>query len=235
MNEMAEMQKGVQHYINIIKRSIKAYVFEEDDSMYRIVATEMRKLLLDTNAAASFTKDKKNKMSLFELFYGNGKNILLQSFLEILKGEQRTESNNRVPVTPTIYFSRSDILCEAMYDDNLVSLPKWIEEPFVYDNFLGTVQTPRMILNYMAGKEGSHIINPKKTDIRKGPQMALTDRIPTSSELPDFPNHWAQFIIDAGMRLLNARRASDKKFLIKHDIVVLKRRGRRGKILKKHK
>ena len=81
MNEMEEVKKGVQDSIDIIKRNVKAYIFERDDSTYRSIAIELRKILLDTNATASFTGFKrKHQRSLFELYYGNGKKYITAVF-----------------------------------------------------------------------------------------------------------------------------------------------------------
>ena len=75
---MSEIERGVQHSISTTRRSVEAYVFERDDSACRVVALELRKLIMDTNAAASFaprSRKKKRKRSLFELQYGSQDNI----------------------------------------------------------------------------------------------------------------------------------------------------------------
>ena len=81
---MNEIERGVRHFISNIQRSVNAYVFDGEDSAYRVVAVELRKLLLDTNAAASFApkgrKRKKNR-NLYELHFGSGKYIYLRSFM----------------------------------------------------------------------------------------------------------------------------------------------------------
>ena len=126
---MNEMEKRVKHSISNIQRSVKAYVFDKDDSAYLTVAVELRKLLLDNNAAESFIKKergkKNNKRNLFEIYCGtNGKNIYLKSFLRDSKNTKRAEAKSHISVTPNIYESRIDILCEAIHGSNgLVRLP----------------------------------------------------------------------------------------------------------------
>ena len=83
MSEMFELERGVQDSINNIKRNIKAYLLEKDNSVYRIIAVELRKLLLDKKAPGSFIKkEKRVTKSLFELYYGDGIEILFQSFFK---------------------------------------------------------------------------------------------------------------------------------------------------------
>ncbi len=241
MSEMFELKRGVQDSINIIKRNIKAYVFEEDNSVYRTVAVELRKLLLDKNAPATFIeKGKKNNKSLFELYYGDGADILLQSFLNPRENTKKTESNSHT-VTSAFYLNRVDILHKAIGESNLVSLNQWLDEPLLYHK--SKLQTLHMILNHIADKEGAHIINPeKRKDNIMGTTITLVSEPITSSNVPFLvasDNNWTQFIIDVGMRLLNARKASDKKFLIKHNIIIPENYSsaqiefRRGKILMK--
>lgn len=224
MSKMIELKRGVQDSINIIKRNIKAYVFEEDNSVYRTVAVELRKLLLDKSASATFIeKGKKNNKSLFELYYGDGTDILLRSFLNPRKNTKKTESNSHT-VTSTLYLNRADILHKAMGEKNLINLNQWLDEPLLYHK--SKLQTLRMVLNHIADKEGAHIINPeKRKDNIMGTAITLISEPITSSNvafLVASDNNWTQLIIDAGMRLLNARRASDKSFLIGHDIVIPK-------------
>lgn len=222
MSKMFEMKRGVQDSINIIKRNIKVHVFEEDNSVYRSVAVELRKLLLDKNASATFIdKGQDNNKSLFELYYGDGTGILLQSFLNPREETKKTESNSYT-VTSAFYGNRIDILKKPIGKNNLVSLTQWLDEPLFYHN--SKAQTLRAVLNHIAGKEGSHIINPRKNDITSFAIAVLEGPI-TPSNLPLLVasnDNWNQLIIDAGMRLLNARKASDKNFLIKHGIVVPK-------------
>ena len=209
-----------------MKRDIKTYIFDKSDSAYLNVAVQLRRLLFDDDSAASFTKNKRDKC-LFELFYGDGEDMLLQSFRETQADKKRTGTDNYVPVTSNIYSYRPDILFKANQDNNLVSLPNWLNECFVHTD--GVPQKLCVILDYIADKEGAHSINPKKNDIRTGAQAMIISGPITPADLSalvpslDFPDHWAQLIIDAGMRLLNTRRVSDKNYLIKHDIVAPKR------------
>ena len=156
------------------------------------------------------------------------KNILLQSFLGAQESKKGT---SHVPVTPTIYSNRVDILYQAMCGDKLVILPNWLDEHFVYTESR-IVQKLRTVLQHIADKEGSHIIKSKKGDIRKGAQIAFAAGPVTSNDISSlqFIDHWAQLIVGVGMRLLNAKKASDKSFLIEHGIVAPKKM--MGKIIR---
>ena len=221
---MDDLKRGVQHSVSNIVRNVKAYVFEGDDAAYRIVAVELRKLLLDTNAAASFLEkgqSKRNKRSLYELYHSSGKNIYLRSFLPIREADSETQLSDYKPVTPAIYGSRVDILYHATHGGRLVDLKDWLEEPFVY-NSNGAVLKVRTVLLDMADKEGSHIISLKGKDKREDVRIAYGTGPIKSEDLPSlsFIGHWEQFIVDAGMRLLDARWRADLSPLIDHGIVV---------------
>ena len=121
MSEISEIKRGVQDSINNIERSIKAYVFEEDNSVYRTVAVELRKLLLDKNAPASFIKKgEKNNKSLFELYYDDGKDILLQSFLNPRENTKKNNLSSQT-VTSDLCLTRTGVLQKAMDESNLVN------------------------------------------------------------------------------------------------------------------
>ena len=107
-----------------------------------------------------------------------------------------------------------------MAKNNLVNLTQWLDEPVFYHK--AKAQTLRMTLQHMADKEGAHIINPKKNDIRSFSISIINEPI-TPSNVPLLTasdNNWTQLVIAAGMRLLNARKASDKSFLIKNNTII---------------
>ena len=219
---MDELEKGVQHSISNIQRSVKAYVFDGDDPAYRVVAVELRKLLLDTNAASSFEKvrSKKNKRNLFELYYGNGKNIYLRSFLSP-RGKERTSApKNYMDVSPNIYKNRSDILYIATHERDLVKLSEWLDEAFVYDRN-GSIMKVRTVLGRIADKEGAHIISTRKDD-REDIRIAFAGGPPSLEEAEslNYIEHWEQFVIDAGMRLLDSRKI-DGSLIMQHNIAIL--------------
>ena len=224
---MREFERAVQHSISNIRRSVKAYVFEREDSAYRVVAVELRKLLLDTNAAASFaprSRTKKRKRSLFELQYGSGKNILLQSFMPEPQEQKRSEAEDYIAVSPRIYASRIDILCGATRGDRLVTLPVWLDEPFVHNNH-GAVLKVRTVLEEIADREGSHIISLKGRDKREDVRIAFAPSPVSGEDVTslEYVEHWEQFVIDAGMRLLDARSSTDGHSLVAHGIDVPER------------
>ena len=224
MSKMIELKRGVQDSINIIERNIKAYIFEEDNSVYRTVAVELRKLLLDKKASATFVEKGKKNKSLFELYYGDATDILLQSFLTQQKNIKKP--NTSQVVTSSLHLDRMSILRKAKGDNNLVSLTHWLNEPLFY--YEEIPQTLRGVLKHIANKEGAHIVNPnsiKKKDNITSTAIALVSEPITSSNvefLVASNKNWNQLIIEAGMKLLNARKASDKSFLIKHSIVIPK-------------
>ena len=217
---MNELEQGVQHSINILIRNVRAYVFEEDDSSYRVVATELRKLLLDADAAASFYaknkgKRSKGKTSLFELCYGEGKRIHIRA-------DVPNSDSKYKPTSPSIYVNRGDILYHSTHGGHLTSLPEWLDKHFVHDS-KGTVMKISTVLKYIADKEGAHIINPKRVDKRDEARIAVFKRQPNKVELEDdsnFINHWEQFVIGTGMRLLDARMAVTGAPLIELGILI---------------
>ena len=194
MSEMFERKRGVQDSINIIKRNIKAYILEKDNSVYRTIAVELRKLLLDKNAPRTFiNKEETGNKSLFELYYGDGTEILLQSFLSPKENTKKTESNNYNTVTSALYLNRIDILRKAMAENNLVNLTQWLNESLFYHET--KAQTLRVVLKHMADKEGAHIINPKKNDITRSISIAIINEPITPSNVPFLvasDNNWTQ-------------------------------------------
>ena len=214
------LAESVRHSIAAIERGIKAYVFDGDESAYRVVATELRKLLVDLDAVRSFHKSikrAKKAKNLFELCYGNSKNILLKSF----RSTQYAQSDDYVDVTPNIYSVREDILYCATHGGDLVPMKEWLDEQLVYFKN-GEVKKVGTVINYITGKEGSHIINPVG-DKREDIAIAFTSGQPTQDEIENidfnYTNPWRQFAIDAGMRLLSAKNVSGGR-LIEHTIDV---------------
>ena len=231
---MSEIERGVKHSISNIQRSVRAYVFDGENSAYRVVAVELRKLLLDTNAAASFaTKGRKRKKnrSLYELRFGSGKYIYLRSFMP--DPEDQQGSREYMAVSSNVYTNRIDILRKATHGGRMVSLPVWLDEPFVHSND-GTVMKVRTVLQDIANKEGAHVIRLEGRDRRTNARIAFTSGPVTTKDVTtlDFLEHWEQFVIDAGMRLLDARRLADGDPLIEHGINVPERQVRTTRIEK---
>lgn len=212
------LAESVRHSISNIERGIRTYVFQDDDSAYRSVATELRKILVDKDGVASFRKSikrAKSANSLFELHYGNGRKILLRSFVPDRTGE----TSDYMDVTPDIYRAREDILYCATHGGKLVSLHEWLKEHLACTRDGAMLKVGTAIM-YIAGKEGSHIINPVG-DKREDIGIAFTSRELTPKEVVDldfnYANPWRQFVIDAGMRLLAATDASGRR-LVEHAI-----------------
>ena len=214
------LTESIRHSIAIIEGGIKAYVFQGDESAYRSVATELRKILVDKNAVASFRKSiarAKRAKCLLELHYGNGRHIFLHSFRRLGKAER----DDYVDITPDIYPVREHILYAATHDGKLVSLHEWLEEDLAYTEN-GEVLKVGTAIKHIAGQEGSHIINPvgdKRVDV--GIAFLSEEPKPDVIENIDFnhSNPWRQFVIDAGMRLLGAT-SSMGDGLIPHTIDV---------------
>ena len=214
------LAESVKHSIAAIESGVEAYVYHDDDFAYRTVVTELRKLLLDKDAASSFRKSirrAKNTKSLLELQYGKGKNIRLQSFSR----QVRSETGDFMDVTPDVYAVRTDILYAATQSDNRVTLSEWLEEHLVHARN-GQVLKVSTTIRHIAGKEWSHIINPVG-DMREDVGISFFSQKPTPDVIEDTDfnrtNPWRQFAIDAGMRLLAATYATGES-IFRHNIVV---------------
>lgn len=212
------LAEAIEHSISIIESGIKAYVFERDLSSYRQVSTELRKLLTDRNAARSFAKSisqAKNANNVLEVFYGNGKRIFLKSFVN----GKPDSSDSYGDVTPNIYRIPEDILYSATHGDHRVTLRDWLVEDLTHDRS-GRVLNVGTVIKHIADREGSHIINPSG-DQREDIAIAFFNKQPSAAVIEDTDfnrwNPWRQFIIDAGMRLLDAKFKSGIG-LIEHNI-----------------
>ena len=149
------------------------------------------------------------------------------------ENKQRVESEDYIPVTPNIYANRIEILCGATRGGSLVTLPVWLDEPFVYNND-GAVLKVRTVLKNIADREGAHIISLKGKDKKEQARIAFPGGPIKAEDAPsmDFVEHWEQFVIDAGMRLLDARRSTDERPLIAHGIDVPERQVMPARVLK---
>jgi len=127
-----------------------------------------------------------------------------------------------VDITPNIYKTREEILYAATHGAGRVSLNKWLKEPLVYSK-KGQILNVRAAIKYIAGREGSHIINPATDKEREDVAISFSVVRPTMEDIrnTDFDqwNPWQQFAIDAGMRLLNAKHKSGDR-LFAHTISV---------------
>ncbi|MDE2838167.1 MAG: hypothetical protein OXL97_11775 [Chloroflexota bacterium] len=74
-----QLMAAVQDSLKNIDMGVVSYVSGRD-SAYRSVAVELRKLLLDKKAIGSFVRASKPS-NLFELAFGKGDRIYVQSFM----------------------------------------------------------------------------------------------------------------------------------------------------------
>ncbi len=191
--------------VAIIRDGIFDYIYGGRPAAYRNVAVELRKLLLDKNAVASFVgrKNTRAPSNLIELAYGN--KVYLRSFLPKGGGLEDSESDGWRNSGPSRRVSSEYILVDAHKTENLVLLRDWLSECSVRDNN-GTIRGNGVIIEDIAGKDGSHIIDRKPAYWRNGVGFAL---VPSSINLADvditklgYESNWEQFIIDSGVRLL---------------------------------
>ncbi len=214
------LAESVGHSISEIERGLKASVFPGKDSAYRDVATELRKLLVDRRATASFQKSiprAKHTEDLLELPYGTGQKIRLQSFCP----PRKTATDNYVDIPPNIYRIRADILSAATHGGPRVSLRAWLDEHLAYTR-KGQILKVGTAIKHIAGREGSHIINPGGEE-RENIESAFVSEEPQPEAISNIDfnqtNPWRQLGIDAGMRLLEATCASGDR-LLEHTIDV---------------
>ena len=203
--DQTALASDVQDSMDIIKNGVIDFVYRNRPASYRVIATELRKLLCDKDAVRSFDR-KSKRSSLFELRYGRGDKIHLQAFAKL---EPQIVASDWRDAGPAVYLDSVDILRAASGGDHLLSLWHWLKEESVLDARGSPVQTHR-VLKDVADKEGAHIIN-WKADWRDKAGVALVTRDPskmTTEELAsaDYEIGWKQFIVGAGARLLFARR-----------------------------
>ena len=190
-----------------IDLGVKSYVFARQRSAYRSVAVELRKLLLDRDAVRSFLVSEKKRHNLFEVVFGRGDKIYVQSFLP--KSGTVTE-DGYFDVGPPLHTSPEGILLHASKADQLAPLRQWLDECPVHDSN-GAVRKISKVLQDIADKEGAHIINWAKKDWRDKAGLALFSAErgkPTEEQIISAPYeaNWEQFVVGAGARLLYARK-----------------------------
>ena len=210
------LEEAVQHSIDIIQSGIKSFVYDNREAAYRSVSTELRKLLLDKNAAKSFSKSLgESAKSVFELYYGNGSSIFVKSFAT----KKELKDKDDFIVTPAIYFERRDILYHATKQGQRVDVHVWLNEPLAFSPS-GKIISVGTAINLISGKEGAHIIDPRGSEWMKV-GLNLSDFASTSENIASlyYHNPWRQFIIDSGMRLLEAVDDKSDK-LINHDVEI---------------
>lgn len=198
------LKKSVEDALRNIAINIKNYVYDGERSTYSTVAVELRKLLLDHHSVESFGSPAGREKGLFETCYGNSKHICIQSFL------RRSIGTGWSHVAPTPYVHPLDIVnCARQNFRKLVCLSDWLEETPFHDRS-GSAMKVRTVIQEIADWEGAHIISQKKRNRRVDASLAVIyygDSSEMSKE-KDTPyiQHWEQFIIDAGVRLLLAQK-----------------------------
>lgn len=209
MHTNPELRSSVGDALANILTGIREYVFNGQRAQYRSVAIELRKLLLDKNSAQSFVGKSKNSKSLFELVYGHGERIVLQS-LAPHKG--LASEDGWVSVGPPLYRDLTGIISDSSAAGRLLPLRQWLDECPVHDSD-GARRKTGKILKEISDKEGAHIIRSQSAkDWRsKGGGITFASRNPQKMPLDEvatlpYDLNWQQFVIGAGARLLYARR-----------------------------
>lgn len=200
-----QLLAAVRESLANIDWSVRSYLVEGKHSLYRTVAVELRKLLLDKDSVRSFLGRGEKRHNLFEAAFGKGDRIYLQSFLS----GPGSATDGYFDVGPPLYPSPASVLIHARNDDKLVPLREWLEECTVHDS-TGAIRKTANILRDIANKEGAHIINREKKDYRNEAGITLlpVGVEPTIEELTaaNWEANWQQFVIGAGAKLLYARR-----------------------------
>ena len=182
-------------------------MFRGRSSSYRTVAVELRKLLLDPDAARSFGATGKAP-TLFGLAFGRLDRMYVQSLA--LERNSATDGEY-IDTGPPLHFDPADVLRRAQGDDHLVSLRDWLKECPVRDA-KGAVRRTSRILQDIADKEGAHIIgNWGGKDWREQGGLALAPTNPKEMTMDEiaalrYGANWEQFVVAAGAGLLYARR-----------------------------
>ena len=201
-----QLMSAVRDSLSNIEWAVSSYIFGGNHSVYRTVAVELRKLLLDKDAVRSFLGSTKLH-NLFEAAFGKGDHIYLQSFLP--KSGTVTE-DGYFDVGPPFHLSPESILLHAGNADQLIPLRQWLGECPVHDSN-GAMRKISKVLQDIADKEGAHIIDWSKKDWRDKAGIALFSAErgkPTDEQIISAPYeaNWQQFVVGAGARVLYARK-----------------------------
>lgn len=214
MSKGRELKAAVADSIANIRLGVTAYVFGNQRATYRTVAVELRKLLLDANAARSFGARGKAP-TVLRLAYGRLDRIYLQSLQ--LKRDS-VKDTGWADIGPPLHPDPRDILRRASAADHLVTLRDWLKETPVRDA-QGAVRKTSRVLQDIADKEGAHIIDRwgGKDWRETGIAVALAPVHPsemTTEEMANLPYsaNWEQFVIAAGASLLYARKREQRRW-----------------------
>lgn len=201
--EDQKLIEDVRDALDNIEGAIVDYIYENKRAAYKTVATNLRTLLADDASAQSFVP--KTKRNLFELCWGPGTKIHVQSF------DVKAPSDLSYIVPPALYRYPTDIVWYASQDSHLVSLSQWLSEyPITNHPEAKAAGNVGDTLRWIASNSGAHAFN-KNNDPRHDMVVAL----PTDDEIAKLGSqgvldkyyglNWEQFVVDAGMRLLSAR------------------------------
>lgn len=175
--------------LNNMHRAILSYIYEGDRSAYQTVATELRKLLLDSNAPRSWEK-RTRRRSLFELVHGRREEIYVSG----------SPSDGSVPsfIHPELMpaYAGSDNRPETMHD--------WLKRKHVTSPD-GSARTHETLLKDIADKEGAHIIGNRAIGWKGFGIGFISAGADDHEEGHQVMEMWRQLVVFAGCKLLMAR------------------------------
>ena len=193
---------GAHDAMDNIHSNIMDYIFKFRRSAYRNIATDLRTLLLDTNAIKSFGgRWKETNQSLFEVVYRQDGNIFIPAMVKgwSAKDKARIEETS-MPITP----APATLITKMRTTENMVPLSNWLEADYVRTKKRGWLKVNRL-LRLTADREGAHLLNrTHEKDLRKDIFDVLWGPPELNENTAEQARRtvWEQFIIQAGIALL---------------------------------
>ena len=113
------LMSAVEDSLANIRLGVESYIWAGHRSVYRMVAVELRKLLLDHDSVRSFVGSTQKSRNLFEAAFGRDDKVYIQSFLT---NSRTVTKDEYMPVGPPLHPDSVSILYSARGDERLVPL-----------------------------------------------------------------------------------------------------------------
>lgn len=209
-----EMVAGAEDALSNLDSAIRLYLFERHRPSYRTVLMNIRILLFDFHNTKNFG-DRWSGQCLLEAVYGDGGDIFLQSLNAKAYGLDDVRRQSGVAPGFEISSDPEYKLRVARISKYLIPLPQWKDEKILWVR--NKILTTECVLSHLADKEGAHNISRQhKKDWRNhllgaAIESETLDRQETHARHFDVPTE--QFVVNAGTKLLFARKMMNNHFV----------------------